>query len=76
MFVCVFVCLFVRVFLGQLESDWDLAQSDPLSAQIWSPWFGKLQIKQQGYLDNASGNHRLLNMLFVFEKIIRITLFL
>ena len=43
-----------------------LGQCDPFSAQIWSPWFEKLQMKQQGDLDDASGNYRLLNIL---EKI-------
>ena len=39
---------------------WD--QSDILWAQIWSPWFGKLQMKQQGRLDDGLGNRRLLNI--------------
>ena len=30
-----------------------LDQSDPIWAQIWSPWFGQLQMKQQGYLDDG-----------------------
>ena len=39
-----------------------LGQSDQIWAQIWSPLFGKMQVKQQGDLDDASGNHRLLNI--------------
>ena len=37
-------------------------QSDSLWVQIWSPWFGKVQMKQQSDLDDARNHHRLLNI--------------
>ena len=51
-------CMYVP---DNLENGWqnilisDLKKSRicPIQGQIWSPWFGKIQIKQQSDLDDA-----------------------